>query len=350
MRPSSASPARIGSLALNRRARGVWGLVWLACLFGIVSSAGAHERTPAVLTLQEVAADQFRLRWSPPTPNVDDLVLTLPAQCSVEGLSRVHLGRMPASQPVWVACDAPGLAGELTFQSERNALGRIGVTVARVGMEPSFELTVGSPPTLTLEPRLQSPTRVLWQYVGLGVEHIWFGWDHLLFLLGLLLLVRGRRSLVATVTAFTAAHSVTLTAASLDLLEVPIAPVEICIALSVSLLAVEVHAGPNTVTRRHPWSVALAFGLLHGLGFASALADVGLPPDAVSWSLLGFNLGVELGQLVVVALVALLLAGLKGHLAVRSGIESLASGALGICSTFWLLERIEGWLRAHELL
>src|SRR5690606_12694270 len=143
------------------------------------------------------------------------------------------------------------------------------------------------------------------------------GIDHLLFLLGLLLLARGWKRLLATISAFTVAHSITLAAASLDLVKLPSAPVEISIALSVLLLAIEVrlaqtstHAalretssGPLKLTLRWPWLVAFGFGLLHGLGFASALSEVGLPRNAVAVALLGFNVGVEVGQVGIVACV-----------------------------------------------
>jgi hypothetical protein len=185
---------------------------------------------------------------------------------------------------------------------------------------------------------------VLGQYLGLGVEHIWFGVDHLLFLLGLLLLVHDWRIALYTVSAFTLAHSLTLVLAALDLVRVRAGPVEICIALSVLLLAIETTRGADAFTRRWPWLVALGFGLLHGLGFASALAEVGLPEHAVSLALLGFNLGVEVGQVTVVALVAL------GHMLSRSlprartALAGSATWVLGTCSVYWLLQRVASWL------
>jgi hydrogenase/urease accessory protein HupE len=186
---------------------------------------------------------------------------------------------------------------------------------------------------------------VLGDYTVLGLEHILIGVDHLLFLLGLMLLVRGWRSLLATVSAFTLAHSVTLSAASVGVVHVSTDPVEIGIALSVLLLGIEAaQRRSSTLTRRFPWLVAFGFGLLHGLGFASALAEVGLPRNAVTLSLLGFNLGVELGQVLVVGVVTGLLRLLAKKERLLSRVEWLAVGALVMCSTYWVLTRIESWL------
>ena len=143
-------------------------------------------------------------------------------------------------------------------------------------------------------------------YLRLGIEHILFGFDHLLFVLALVILVRGWRRVVATVTAFTVAHSLTLAAATLGLVSVPGPPIEAAIALSIVLVAVEIvnaRRGTPSLAARWPWLVAFCFGLLHGFGFAGALAEIGLPHHAIPIALLFFNLGVEIGQLAFVAAV-----------------------------------------------
>src|SRR5262249_12325133 len=145
-------------------------------------------------------------------------------------------------------------------------------------------------------------------YLFLGVEHIWSGVDHLLFVLALLLLVKGWKRLIGTITAFTVAHSITLAAATLGFVHVPGPPVEACIALSIVFVAAEIvrsrQGGPG-VTERWPWVIAFTFGLLHGLGFASVLNEVGLPQNAIPVALLFFNVGVEVGQLLFIASVLL---------------------------------------------
>ena len=155
-------------------------------------------------------------------------------------------------------------------------------------------------------PEAPGPLMVLRAYVGLGVEHILFGIDHLLFVLCLLLLVRRLRQLLATITAFTLAHSITLAAATLGFIRVPTAPVEATIALSIVFLASELvrdEGRRGVVARYYPWLVAFSFGLLHGLGFAGALAEVGLPQGEIPLALFAFNVGVELGQLAFVTAV-----------------------------------------------
>jgi hydrogenase/urease accessory protein HupE len=187
-------------------------------------------------------------------------------------------------------------------------------------------------------------------YLGLGVEHILLGIDHLLFVLALLFLVKNGRHLVGAITAFTAAHSLTLAAATLGWIDVPAAPVEAAIALSIVFVAAEIVRGGG-LAGRQPWMVSFCFGLLHGLGFAGGLREVGLPDDAIPVALAFFNVGVEAGQVLFVA--AVLAAFALGSRAMRP----LASGqrrafweiagllarpaayAIGIPGAFWLLER-----------
>ena len=150
----------------------------------------------------------------------------------------------------------------------------------------------------------QAPLAVAGAYLSHGIEHILFGFDHLLFVLGLILIVRSTRMLLLTVTGFTVAHSITLSLATLGVLHIPAPPVEACIALSILLLASEIlrrQRGEPSLTASLPWAVAFSFGLLHGLGFASALIDIGLPQGDVPLALLTFNVGVEVGQLLFIA-------------------------------------------------
>jgi hydrogenase/urease accessory protein HupE len=215
------------------------------------------------------------------------------------------------------------------------------------------------------------------EYTRLGVEHILLGLDHLLFVLGLVLLVRRnpaslggfralgggeaqKSSLLWTVTAFTLAHSLTLAAATLELVVLPGPPVEAGIALSILLLARELALGADdptqrdTWTWRFPWLVAFGFGLLHGFGFSGALREVGLPPDRVAEALLAFNVGVELGQLAVVGALLLVIAGLRRVAArVRMGASlerttrltpsSDNIWAMGALAFAWTLERVLGF-------
>jgi hypothetical protein len=189
-----------------------------------------------------------------------------------------------------------------------------------------------------------SRLRLAGTYLRLGAEHILLGIDHLLFVLGLLLLVRGLVPLVKTITAFTVAHSITLGASVLGYIPLDRAPIEAAIALSIVLLAREIvvaDRGLVHLTHRKPWLVAFVFGLLHGLGFAGALGEIGLPPSAIPTALLFFNLGVEVGQLAfVLVLIAL-------HRLVRSALAELAPRlrpvlgyGIGALATLWFVERL----------
>jgi len=188
---------------------------------------------------------------------------------------------------------------------------------------------------------------VLRGYGGLGIAHILSGPDHLLFVLGLLLLVGPRRQLVQTITAFTLGHSITLSIAALQLATVPSRPIEVLIALSVLLLAVELARGArdDTLLHRFPWVMALAFGLLHGFGFAGTLAEAGLPAGAIPLALLSFNLGIELGQLAFVgaALAAAVLLARVAPAFAAYGRQPVIY-AMGILAAFWCFQRTALWL------
>ena len=189
-----------------------------------------------------------------------------------------------------------------------------------------------------------SGLRVAGTYLTLGAEHILFGIDHLLFVLGLLLLAKGFGLLVKTVTAFTVAHSITLGASVLGYIPIQRGAIEVAIALSIVLLAREIVVGGRGVvhlTHRKPWLVAFVFGLLHGLGFAGALGEIGLPEGAIPLALLFFNLGVEAGQLVfVLALVALYrLMQAKTRVRVLK-FEPVMGYALGALATLWFFDRL----------
>jgi len=189
---------------------------------------------------------------------------------------------------------------------------------------------------------------VAWTYTVLGVEHILAGIDHLLYILAMLFLVKGWKRIVATLSAFTATHSVTLTAAALGWVHVPQPPVEACIALSIVFVAreiVETRRGRPGLTSRWPWVVAFTFGLMHGFGFAGALAEVGLPARAIPVALLFFNVGVEIGQLlfVIAALGAMSLVARASSRCPR-WVAAMPSYAIGSVAMFWVIERVTAFV------
>jgi hydrogenase/urease accessory protein HupE len=296
----------------------------LASLCLVLAAAGAaraHSFEPALLDLREREGGVFDLVWRAPgaesgalVPGAPPLTPEVPAHChrlpSADDASE-------AAAPAFsrIDCGARGLRGEqlsiVGLEGSRvDAIVRIawrdGTTTTGVLRSGAERFVV---PAADRQGALGAgaPVRqVFSSYARLGVEHILFGYDHLAFVLGLILLVQSWRALVRTITAFTLAHSLSLALAVLGVVALPPAPIEALIAASIVLVAVELARAPGerpTLTRRAPWLVAFAFGLLHGLGFAGALAEIGLPPDQVPLALLAFNLGVEAGQLLFVAAV-----------------------------------------------
>jgi hydrogenase/urease accessory protein HupE len=184
-------------------------------------------------------------------------------------------------------------------------------------------------------------------YLVLGVEHILLGIDHLLFVLALLLLIDNTRKLVLTITAFTIAHSITLSLASLQIITIPVPPVEAVIALSIVFVAAEilrVRQGHDSLTYRKPWIVAFSFGLLHGLGFAAALSEIGLPQNAIATALVLFNVGVEIGQLLFVFVYLALIKSIAGlSIKPKPAWQEVPPYIIGSLASFWVIERTLGF-------
>jgi hydrogenase/urease accessory protein HupE len=307
--------------------------------------AGAHEVRPGYLDLTETSANLFDMTWKVPALGAFHLAIEprFPDFCHLMGEPIVIETEGAFLEHGSLRCDR--VLGGSTIQ-----IRGLDATVTNVLVRVAF--AEGSLQTALLSPRVPSFTvaakpgalQVFATYLQLGVEHILTGIDHLLFVLCLILLVRGIRRLLATVTAFTIAHSITLAAATLGLVNVPAAPVEATIALSIVFLACELLRAPalrSDVTRAYPWLVAFSFGLLHGLGFAGALAEIGLPHGEIPLALFSFNAGVELGQLAFIAAVL----SLK-HLA-RRLVQSMPNWAprgvayaIGCTAAYWVFERL----------
>ena len=187
---------------------------------------------------------------------------------------------------------------------------------------------------------------VIKTYTYLGMIHIWMGIDHLLFVLALMIITLGFKKIIKTITAFTVAHSITLSLSILGYASLPGPPVEAVIALSIVFLAVEIlriQEGKQTLTSKKPWLVAFVFGLLHGFGFAGALTDVGLPQTEIPLALAFFNIGVEIGQIVFVLVVLVVLWALRKLKLKKGNYQKLAPYAIGSVAAFWVVERVVGF-------
>ncbi|MEM7457985.1 MAG: HupE/UreJ family protein [Pseudomonadota bacterium] len=300
----------------------------------------AHEVNPAYLELQETSSQTFAITWKQPIKDGRRLRLTpvFPDDCTQTDSAIRPVGA--AIVETWtISCSLR--QGQLRIDGLQRTLTDVFVSVTYADGDRIAVLLRPSANALVLDaPQSGAP---LLAYLWLGVEHIIFGYDHLLFVLGLCLLIKVR-NLFQTITAFTIAHSITLALATLGGVSLPGPPVEAVIAISLVLLAREAlraQSGVETMTARLPWLVAFGFGLIHGFGFAGALSDIGLPERQEAWALLLFNLGVELGQVafVVAVLLAIWLIARIGE-AWRRGAQLMAAYLVGIAGTYWAIERI----------
>jgi len=332
--------------------RWIAGGLWL--LIACAPAARAHEVRPGFLQIHETGADSYEVLWKVPANG--DYRLALYARLPKECIGQPTQGSFISGAFVerWRAKCPGGLIGK-TISID-------GLSGTRTDVLVRFERLGGTTQTARLNPAQVSfvvasaPAAfdVVKTYFVLGVEHILTGVDHLLFVLALLFLVGNWRRLIATVTAFTVAHSITLAAATVGLVHVPQAPVEASIALSVVFVAAEilqVSQGKAGLTARAPWIVAFVFGLLHGFGFAGALREVGLPEMDIPLALLFFNVGVEAGQLLFIAgIVATLMAvsqvverrasAKRGPWAAEDYVRTPVAYIIGSVAAFWVVQRV----------
>jgi hydrogenase/urease accessory protein HupE len=320
-------------------------------LLAWLSPACAHEVRPAYLSISEDARHHYELRWK--QPNLGDQAVHLVPRLSNGWLDAAADEEQLTPRFLLRVWHREAAAGE-TLEGQSLRIEGLERTITDVLVEA--RLADGRELRTVLKPR--QPEVVLGfrprglevtAYLGLGVEHILGGVDHLLFVLGLMLLVRQRAQLLQTITAFTVAHSLTLAGTALGWLRVQPALVEVLVALSIVCLALELvraYRGQRGIAHEYPGLIAFSFGLLHGSAFAGALADVGLPRDALALSLLLFNLGVELGQLLFIAAMLIATALLRRlPWPVPHWTRWIPPYAIGSCSAFWSLERLHGLLR-----
>jgi hydrogenase/urease accessory protein HupE len=354
------------------------------CFFGS-SSVSAHEVRPAYLELRETGEGTYDALWKVPAIGEDrrlSLYVEFPSGTIEVTTPRISIAN-DASIERWSVQRAGGLTGgKIHIAGLVATMTDVLVRMEHLnGATQVVRLTPASPTFIVAA--APSALDVARTYLVLGVEHILFGIDHLLFVLALLILVEGWRKLVKTITAFTVAHSITLGAATLGVVNVPSKPVEATIALSIVFVAAEIvrrrrtappsdvsaagavavargretlgSSGAPSFTARWPWIVAFTFGLLHGFGFAGALSEVGLPQNAVPLALLFFNVGVELGQLLfigaaMVGFAVMVRAAKKlgrPSVAPQSAFrrfENVVAYGIGGVAAFWLIERTLGFV------
>ena len=325
-------------------------LVVAALMLGTLVQVRADEFKPGYLQLTQLDRETYDVLWK--VPAIDESTTLKAKPQFPEGTETLTAVHSTYSQGVtvqrWRIRVPSGLDGKAISFAQLSET-RIDVLARLVRLDGSVQLERILPvsPAFVVRASL-GRWEVVRTYTTLGVEHILSGFDHLLFVLALVLLVQGTSRLLWTITAFTAAHSLTLAGATLGWVHVPGAPVEASIALSIVFIAAEIaHArqGRRSLTQQYPWVVAFTFGLLHGFGFAGALAEVGLPASSIAIALLFFNVGVEIGQLVFVGGVLLMLAA-GWRIAQRLPVSApawlwrVAPYAIGGVASFWVIERL----------
>lgn len=299
-----------------------------------LSTAWGHELSMAEMELREVAPGQFTWMWtaSGGRPAVSELSPQWPAGCQAE--------------PNVLRCGEGGLKGRFSVEGVGKRYSAAVVKIVWLDGQTRVHTLTGRQPSVQLFGSADDQRgfgEITWAYTTLGVDHILTGLDHLLFVIGLLFLVGFKRQLIWTITAFTAAHSLTLGLSALGWLALRSPPVEAAIALSIVLVAAEALHRRQTLARRWPAVVAFGFGLIHGLGFAGALKDIGLPEAHLPLALLSFNVGVEIGQLLTV-LAAWVLSRVLAKLPRLDQARTVALYAMGAVAAYW------SWLRVATIL
>ena len=329
--------------------RGIVAVCLLLVCASLTGQALGHELQPSSLELRQLTAERFEIIWRAPVyyRKPHPARLQLPETWKTLGEPTVRPLADAALHRRLVEVPADTIDGAV--------IRFIGLEATITDVFARFKWLDGTETTAIARPSQpwlevvaqRGAWQVAWDYTLLGIDHILSGFDHLTFVLALLLIVRGARRLIVTVTSFTLAHSITLAAATLGLLWVPGPPVEAVIALSILFLAselVKVNRGLPSLTARNPWIVAFAFGLLHGFGFAGALGDIGLPQNEIALALLMFNVGVEIGQLLFIAVILVIVLGLQRlRFEWPDWLQQAPAYGIGGIAAFWLIERVAGF-------
>jgi len=306
-------------------------------------AAFAHELQPAYLELRQTGSETFSMLWKVPArPELQSIRPTLPVGCRTTSESIRLQTAEAATERCTIVCPG-GIYGK-TISIDPASAAQINILIRVVRSDESTQV-VNLNPAMMSAVIDASPDRIQQAvtYLRLGFEHILMGVDHLLFVLGLLLIVKDRWMLLKTITSFTLAHSLTLAIATLGYASAPLPPLNAAIALSILFLGPEMirkERGQTSLTIRNPWVVAFAFGLLHGFGFASGLTALGLSGREIPLALLLFNVGVEIGQLFFVAIILLLERSFR-ILEIRwpQWVERLPAYSVGGLGAYWVIQR-----------
>lgn len=319
-------------------------LLGFTLLFFMTPGAKAHEIRPAYLQIIQVSDSSYEVFWKVPSMGdaVPKIQPVFPASFSISTLKPPN--QIPGSVIYYysISSEEPLQGKRLSIRGLDKTLIDVLVTVTYLNGEKAT-LMLQADNDSSLIPGKTTALGVIKTYTVLGIEHILLGIDHLLFVLALIMITKGKWKILKTITAFTLAHSITLSLAALGYVNFPGAPVEAVIALSIVFLALEILKnleGKQTLTSRKPWIVAFSFGLLHGFGFAGALSDIGLPQQEIPLALAFFNIGVELGQLIFVVVVLGAIKFLSMYKKWPSYSKKIPAYAIGSLAAFWMIQRV----------
>jgi hydrogenase/urease accessory protein HupE len=308
------------------------------------SKVSAHPLAPSVLSFEQGPEGTVTMRWRAPVkrPTGQSLRPQIPVSCAPLGPPERHKteDETAVEETTELRCDPPDMLGAVVrVDGLADSSVNVVVRIARADGDVHHAILDTGTPQLTVAAP-EDTSNSFFEYLVLGIDHLVTGWDHLTFVLGLLVLFGWRRRLIAAVTAFTLGHSLTLALSVLGIVSVPMALVEALIALTIVVLALEIQSGQHGPVWEHPWTLPGALGLLHGLGFASVLFVAGLPTDEIPLALLGFNLGLEVGQLAVITAAALGFAVIRTALppSWRSN-RTVPAYIIGSLAAFWVIER-----------
>lgn len=320
---------------------------FIAILY-VVNVAFSHEIRPAYLEITQLDSTHYQVLWKVPAKDNKTLAIhpVFPNEFRTTTINKrlINGAQIETSEGFFEA----NLSGKtISINNLEQTIVDVFCTINLLG-NIRYDMLIQADKPYIIIPHQASFWLTTTNYLKLGIDHILMGYDHLLFVLGLLLLVVNWKTLIKTITAFTLAHSITLTLASLQWFSLPQKPVEAVIALSIIFLAkehIDLLKGRPSLTASKPWVVAFIFGLLHGFGFAGALGDIGFPQSHFINALLSFNVGVELGQLIFIGLVLSLFYLFKKVIyTLPKSYLKIPSYCIGCIAMFWLIQRTLGFL------
>lgn len=309
----------------------------------LFSSATAHEVRPAYLSITEDSTAEFTVIWKQPILDGKRLRIKpiFPEICTKSN-SKTSIENSTIIEKLNLKCEL--VKGEILISGLEQTMTDVIIKIDYQSGKRNTSLVKPNDPKFILGAKTSTIGN---NYLSIGIDHILKGWDHLLFIIGLVLLIN-RKQILGVATAFTVAHSLTLGLAAFSIINLPSQPVEILIAMSIVLLGIEImrkKSGATSISSKHPYYIALLIGLIHGCGFAGALADIGLPKGMELFSLLLFNLGVELGQFAVIGLAILALTILtRVSVELRKMTEVILTYGISSIGMFWIIERASNYI------